>query len=215
MPTRTPISRLRTCAAAALLSIAAAALAAPAKPRRATPAEAQDAARRLPALFEGRDDMPDGPATARLPTTLYWSRADGGLLLAPALVRFRDAANAYCRLATLSADAKDATLIDVPEDANAPDCRGFRDLRYLDANGDGRLDLVASVTVKSNAFDGDVDVPAVYLSRPERKGGYCYSAATSGQLQAADLRSDDKARRALERARQRLGAAVFKCADEN
>ena len=53
-------------------------------------------------------------------------------------------------------------LVDLPADANADTCRGFRDVRYVDINGDGKLDIAASMNVKSNAFDGYVDEPVVY-----------------------------------------------------
>jgi hypothetical protein len=109
---------------------------------------------------------------------------------------------------------KVATLVKIPEDVNSPDCKGFRDLHHMDVNGDGQLDVIASMTIKSNSFDGYVDVPVVYLSRAGQPGGYCYSAEASSALEPLSMTSDDKIQKALDREKQRRGEKEFKCAGD-
>lgn len=180
--------------------------------RKATAAEASDAGKRIPGVFSGLPEFPEERPDIKLPRTLYWSRPDGGVLLAPVLVRFAGADDGYCWLVTLSPDGH-GVLVDLPPEPDSPECRGYRDLRYLDINGDGVLDLAAGETVKANSFDGVVDIAVVYLSRPERPGAYCYSEQASRQLAPADMVSSDKIAKALERNRKRLGLETFGCAD--
>nr|WP_314543383.1 hypothetical protein [uncultured Massilia sp.] len=202
--------------AVAMLSLAAA-LSAPAvhakEPlRKATAAEVSDAGKRIPGVFAGSPEFPEERPHITLPGTLYWSQPEGGVLLAPALVRLADEGNGYCRLVTLSPDGHDF-LVDLPPEPDSPECRGYRDLRYLDINGDGVLDLAAGATVKANSFEGYVEIAVVYLSQRDRPGAYCYSEQASRQLAPADMVSSDKVGKALERHRKRLGLETFSCAD--
>lgn len=202
-----------TLGAPALAALAAPAPSAPAPaaPVKASAAEALAAGKRLPAVLAGRAEFADGMVVSPAQKIPLWSAREGDRLLVPVYVRYPGERSGYCRLATLSRDLREATLIDVPEDINAPDCKGFRALRYLQVNADGRLDLVASMTVKSNSVDGDVEVPVVYLSNPGQAGGYCYSAAASAVLQPLDMGSDDKLRQAFQKGKRRLHGAEFAC----
>ena len=181
--------------------------------RRASVAETNDIKARAASVFKDRDDVPEEPIASLKPEkTLYWSAPQGGHLLALVTVRFKGVSNAYCRLVTVENEQAAPVLIDLPMDVNADTCRGFRDVRYLDINGDGKLDIAASMSVKSNSFDGYVDQPVVYLSRADKQGGYCYSAAASRNLSPAVMGTTEKVRQALDRERKRLGVAQFDCA---
>jgi hypothetical protein len=181
--------------------------------RRASVAEANDIKARAVSVFKDRDDVPEEPIASLKPEkTLYWSAPQGGHLLALVTVRFKGVANAYCRLVTVENEHAAPVLIDLPMDVNADTCRGFRDVRYLDINGDGKLDVAASMSVKANSFDGYVDQPVVYLSNADKPGGYCYSATASRNLEPAVMASTGKVKQALDRERKRLGVAQFDCA---
>lgn len=84
--------------------------------------------------------------------------------------RYKGAADGYCRLAALESAQVALVLIDLPMDVNADNCRGFTDVRYLDINGDGKLDIVTSMSVKSNSFYGCVNQQVVYLSNSHNPG---------------------------------------------
>ena len=178
--------------------------------RRATRAEANDVTARAAAVFaEGGDVLEKPIAFLKPEKTLYWSAPQGGRLLVPVTVRFKGVSNAYCRLMTVEYGPAAPVLIDLPMDVNADTCRGFRDVRYLDINGDGKLDIVAKMTVKANFFNGYVDQQVVYLSVADKPGGYCYSAAASRNLEPAAMGSTDKVRQALDRERKRLGVIAM------
>jgi hypothetical protein len=181
--------------------------------RRATAAEVENVEARTASTFKDRDDFPVEPtATLKSEKPLYWSAPQGGRLLALFTLRYRGAAHGYCRLVTVENEQGVPVLIDLPMDMNADNCRGFHDVRYLDINGDGKLDIAASMTVKANSFDGDVDQLIVYLSNADKPGGYCYSAAASRNLEPAAMASTAKVKQALDRERKRLGVAQFDCA---
>jgi hypothetical protein len=181
--------------------------------RRATAAEVEGVKARTASTFKDRDDFPVEPtATLKSEKPLYWSAPQGGRLLALFTLRYKGAAHGYCRLVTVDNEQGTPVLIDLPMDMNADNCRGFRDVRYLDINGDGKLDIAASMTVKSNTFEGYVDQPVVYLSNADKPGGYCYSATASRNLQPAVMASTGKVKQALDRERKRLGVAQFDCA---
>lgn len=198
--------------------LAATALAVPAayaaSPRKATASEVKDITTRLSTILAGRQEFADAMTATTAQRTLYWSRQDGGTLLVPTFVRFPGATSGYCRLVTLAANSRHPVLIDVPEDVNSPECKGFRDFHYIDVNGDGQPDVVMSITVRSNSFDGYVDVPVVYLSRAEKPGDYCYSSAAAAALEPLEMTSDEKVRKAFERERRRRGQREFTCAGE-
>lgn len=179
--------------------------------RRATSAEVADVTARAVSLF--KDDVPDAPGFSVKPArTLYWSAPQGGRLLALVSARFPGASSGYCRLVTVADGPAAPVLVDLPMDVNADSCRGFRDVLYLDINGDGKPDVAASMTIRANSFDGDVDQPVVYLSNADTPGGYCYSAAASRNLEPAVMGSVGKVRQALDRERRRLGVPQFGCA---
>jgi hypothetical protein len=181
--------------------------------RRATAAEVEGIKARTASTFKDRDDFPVEPtATLKSEKPLYWSAPQGGRLLALFTLRHKGAAHGYCRLVTAENELGAPVLIDLPMDMNADNCRGFREVRYLDINGDGKVDVAASMIVKANSFDGDVDQPVVYLSNADKPGAYCYSAAASRNLEPAVMRSTGKVKQALDRERKRLGAAQFDCA---
>jgi len=181
--------------------------------RQANAAEVNAFTARAAAVFMGRDDVPEEPIALLKPEkTLYWSARQGGHLLALVTVRFKSISNGSCRLMTAENEQDAPVLIDLPVDINADNCRGFRDVRYLDINGDGKLDIAASMTVKANSFDGYVDEPVFYLSNADKPGGYCYSASARRNLKPAVMRSTDKVKQALDRERKRLSGAQFDCA---
>lgn len=179
-----------------------------------TPEEIRQANLRLPMILAGQPDLPEDPIGAVTPEKkLYWSsQASGGRLLLPVSIRYRGTTNAYCRLATASEGVKEIALVKLPAQANFDDCSGVSDLRYMDVNGDGLLDVIEGVRINSNVSSFTVVTPLVYISTPTAESGYCYSDAASRQLAPADLKSDSSVRKALERAKERLGIAVFDCA---
>ena len=180
--------------------------------RQASGAEVNELTARAAVVFTGRDDVPEEPIALLKPEkTLYWSAPQGGHLLALVTVRFKGVSKGYCRLMTAENRQAAPVLIDLPMDMNADNCRGFRDVRYLDINGDGKLDIAAGMTVKANSFDGYVNQPVVYLSSADKPGGYCYSAAASRNLKPAVMGSSDKVKQALDDERKRLGIARFDC----
>lgn len=182
--------------------------------RQATTSEAKEATIQLSKILQANHEFADGMTATNARKTLYWSSGSSGRLLVPVLVRFPGQRIGYCRVGTLSTDLKEPTLIDIPENANAPDCKSFRDLHYLDVNGDGYLDIVASITIRSNTFDGYVDLPVVYLSHMQRPGGYCYSKMASEALEPATTFSIDTVRKALEHEKRRRNIQNLRCEDE-
>jgi len=181
--------------------------------RRATTAEVDGIKARTASTFKDRDDFPVDPtATLKTEKPAYWSAPQDGRLLALFTLRYKGAAHGYCRLVTVESEEGTLILVDLPTDVNADNCRGFNDVRYLDINGDGRLDIAASMSVKANSFDGYVDQLVVYLSNPAKPGGYCYSDTASRNLEPAVMGSTDKVRQALNRELKRLGIAQFQCA---
>ena len=182
--------------------------------RQATASEAKEAATQLSASLKTNHDFAEGMIAINAQKTLYWSKSDDGKLLVPVFIRFPGEPSGYCRLGTLSTNLNEPTLINAPEEVNSPDCKGFRDLYYLDVNGDGHFDVVGSITIKSNAFDGYVDVPVVYLSRMNQPGGYCYSAIASEALEPATMSAINKVKKALEREKQRRKIRDFNCQNE-
>lgn len=200
--------------AAVLVIFARGAVCAQPVAKMATPEEVRQANRSLPSAFANQDDFPDAPVLlVKLEKRLYWSGPDGGrLLLLPATVHFRGVTNSYCRLATMSEDFKDVKLVGLPPQANFDDCTGVTDIRYVDVNGDGLLDVVEGVRTKSNTYPAQVATALVYLSITNGGPSYCYSDAASRQLSPADLRSEESVRNALDSAKRRLGIAQFECA---
>ncbi len=181
--------------------------------RRATTAEVDDIRARTASTFKENNNFPVEPtATLKSEKPLYWSAPQGGRLLALFTLRYKGAAHGYCRLVTVENKEGAPTLVELPTDVNADNCRGFIDVRYLDINGDGKLDIAASMSVKANSFDGYVDQIVVYLSNADKPGGYCYSNTASRNLEPVVMGSTDKVRQALNRERKRLGIAQFECA---
>ncbi|MFK3737257.1 hypothetical protein [Massilia sp. TN1-12] len=180
-------------------------------PRMATSAQLTAVEKSLAGLLAGREDFADGMSAIAYKQHVAWSSSEGGRLLVPTYVRFKGEKSGYCRLTTLSDDVQSVELISISEEPNAPDCRGFRTLRYLDVNGDGQLDVISSSTIKSNTFDGNIELPVVYVSNGEQPGGYCYSGSASAALAPSDMVSDGKIKAALERHQRRLGLAEFTC----
>lgn len=161
-------------------------------------------------VIQGHEDFPGEPASyVRVAQPLYWSAVQGGRLLVPVTIRFKGLANSYCRVLTQMRGHAEVVLVDVPEQVNYDACRGFDSVRYLDINGDGALDIVASLSVKSNTFNSYVTEQAVFLSGADNPSGYCYSDAASRNLKPADMQSESKIARALEQERRRLGGAKF------
>lgn len=170
----------------------------------------------IPDALKSHDDFPVEPISLlKTQKNLYWSAGPGGYLLLPTFFRFKNTTNSYCRVLTLARDASQPVLAEVPQQANYDECRGFRNVRYLDINGDGMLDVAASVTIKSNSFKGYVDEQVVYLSSSDKRSGYCYSDAASRNLQREHMLSAAKLKKALDGERSRLGIARFECSPNN
>jgi len=178
------------------------------------PEEIRQVKQRLPTILSGQPDLLDNATViARLEQKLTWSsQASNARLLLPVSIRYRGAVNAYCRLVTASGGVEDVVLVALPAQVNFDDCRAISDLRYMDINGDGMLDVVEGVLVKSNASSFQVAIPLVYRSSPAAGSGYCYPEGASRQLAPADLKSAACIRRVLEIAKNRRGIAVFSCA---
>jgi hypothetical protein len=175
--------------------------------------EVRQAQAQVVGVFAGRSDFPEEPiARLKFEKTLYWSAAEDGWLLAPVTITYKGVPDSYCRLVTVKRGSLQATLIALPPAADAPDCKRFNRLYHLDINGDGQLDIAASVLIASNRFDGIVEEAAVYLSSPGQPGGYCYSEAASRNLAPAQLASGEQVAEALRRERARLGLEQFGCA---
>lgn len=198
----------KTIFTAFILLMAAQVYAAPIiNPHLATPEEVDALSSRIASVFADLDEFPDASVSdVRLGKKLYWSgQGADAVLLAPVAVHFRGVTNSYCRLLT----AKDGTgalaLIKLPAQANFDDCRGIDQIRYLDLNGDGQLDVIEMVDVNSNAGSGVVSTALVYLSSPAHPGGYCYSAAASRRLAPADLKSDASVLKVLKTSGVPLG----------
>lgn len=180
--------------------------------QRATATDTKDLQARIGAAIKGRDDFPEEPVSSlKLEKSLYWSAVQGARLLVPVTIHFKGHANSYCRVLTQMRGHAEAVLVDVPEQVNYDACRGFDTVRYLDINGDGALDIAASLSVKSNTFTGYVTEQAVFLSGADNPSGYCYSDAASRNLKPADMQSESKVAKALKQERIRLGSIKFEC----
>jgi hypothetical protein len=179
-----------------------------------TPQEIHQANIRLPKIISGQPDLlEDATVVTKLEKKLSWSsHTSGARLLLPVSVRYHGTANSYCRLATASRGVKNIVLVKLPTQANFDDCNEVSELKYMEINGDGMLDLVEGILVKSNVSLSQIVTPIVYLSTPTPESGYCYSDAASRQLIPADLKSEENIRNALEKAKRRLGVTVFDCA---
>jgi len=179
-----------------------------------TPQEIRQANIGLPKIVSGQPDLlEDATVVTKLEKKLAWSsQTSSARLLIPVSVRYRGTTNSYCRLATASKGVKDIVLVKLPTQVNFDDCNEVSDLRYMEINGDGILDLVEGILVKSNVSSSQIVTTLVYLSTPTAESGYCYSDAASRQLAPADLKSEENIRKALEIAKSRLGVTVFDCA---
>lgn len=168
----------------------------------------------LPNIVLGQPDLlEDDTVVTKLEKKLAWSsQTSSARLLLPVSIRYRGATNSYCRLATASKGVKNIVLVKLPTQMNFDDCNEVSDLRYMEINGDGILDLVEGILVKSNVSSSHIAIPLVYLSTQTAESGYCYSDAASRQLAPADLKSEKNIRKALEKAKIRLGVTVFDCA---
>lgn len=194
------------CGFAALVSIQNAALSADANLRVADADEVREVHSRIASIFANLDDFPEAPVSvAKLEKKLYWSGVGAhAILLAPVVVHFRGLTNSYCRLVTLKAESKQLTLVQLPAQANFDDCSGIDQIRYVDVNDDGLLDVIETVKVKSNVHDAQVSSALVYLSSSKSPGGYCYATAASRQLAPIDLKNDASVMKALRRSGQSL-----------
>ncbi|MYM66907.1 hypothetical protein GTP45_08700 [Pseudoduganella sp. FT55W] len=206
-------TRLRLSLLAMLGGVAQVAFCAHADPRTASVDEVREVHSRIASVFANRDDFPEAPVSmSRLEKKLYWSGSGSdALLLLPLTVRFRGVSNSYCRLVTANSKSGELALIPLPAQANFDDCSGIDQIRYVDVNGDGLLDVIETVKVKSNVQQGQVATSLVYVSSPLRAGGYCYSDAASRQLAPVDMKNDASVAKALESAKQRLGIVQFDC----
>lgn len=168
----------------------------------------------LPKIILGQPDLlEDTTVVTKLEKRLSWSsQTSSARLLLPVSVRYQGTTNSYCRLATASKGVKDIVIVKLPAQVNFDDCNEVSDLKYMEINGDGMLDLVEGLLVKSNVSSSRIVTPIVYLSTPGSESGYCYSDAASRQLVPADLKSEENIRKALEKAKKRLGVTVFDCA---
>ena len=168
----------------------------------------------LPKIISGQPDLlEDVTVVTKLEKRLSWSsQTSDARLLLPVSVRYQGSTNSYCRLATASKGVKDIVLVKLPTQVNFDDCNGVSELKYMEINGDGILDLVEGILVKSNVSSAQIVTTIVYLSTQTSESGYYYSDAASRQLASADLISEKNIRKALERAKRRLGVTVFNCA---
>jgi hypothetical protein len=179
----------------------------------ASPGEIRQASLHVLSALQNQDDLPDEPSLSpKTSKTLWWSsHKDGKHLLVPVTIRYSGLLNSYCRLVTMSADFRNSHLVQVPPQVNFDDCLGVADTLYFDINGDGFLDVIQGLRVKSNRYAAKAIVPVVYLSSAAENGGYCYSEKVSRQIQPSDLRSEATAMRSIEEAKLRLGWGQFEC----
>ena len=168
----------------------------------------------LPKIISGQPDLLDhATVVTKLEKRLSWSsQTSDARLLLPVSIRYQGTINSYCRLATASKGVKGIVLVRLPTQVNFDDCNGVSELKYMEINGDGMLDLVEGLLVKSNVSSSHVVIPIIYLSTRTSESGYCYSDAASRQLAPADLKSEENIRKALEKAKRRLGVTVLNCA---
>jgi hypothetical protein len=179
----------------------------PAKLTQAEVAKARQVA--LPALKSSVDEPAGRIPKLRLAAAPVWSDSSPThRALLPVSFTYPGADYAYCRIAILPADLSTAQI---PDATAIPDCKGMTKAFFVDVNGDGLLDVVASLRVQSNRHDAVLDVPAVFLSDASVPGAWCYSQQASDHLQPSDLASADGAKTALERERTRLKLDRFAC----
>lgn len=180
--------------------------------RRASADDVKKVQESIAALVKTRDDLPEEPVSLlKLEKPLYWSAAQSGRLLVPVTIRFKGVANSYCRIATWNPDQANAVLVEVPEQANYDECRGFDTVRYLDINRDNVLDIATSFSVKSNSVRGYVAEQAVFLSGANTPSGYCYSEKASRNLRPEQMQSEIKIKQALDNELKRIGETQFEC----
>ena len=163
----------------------------------------------LPALKSSVDEPVARVPILKFAAAPVWSDS-GASHKALLLVSFTypGARYAYCRLVTVSADFASAEVAD----ANAmPYCLGISHAVFVDVNGDGELDVVASLRVQSNRYDAVLEAPGVFLSDSSAPSGYCFSQQASDHLNPDDLATGERARASLERERKRLGLPRFAC----
>ena len=163
----------------------------------------------LPALKSSVDEPAGRVPKLRLAAAPAWSDANPThRALLPVSFTYPGADYTYCRIAILPADLSTAQIADATA---IPDCKGMTKAFFVDVNGDGLLDVIASLRVQSNRYEAVLDVPAVFLSDVSVPGGWCYSQQASDHLQASDLASGPGAKTALERERTRLKLDRFAC----
>lgn len=69
---------------------------------------------------------------------------------------FKDVSNTYCGLVTVEHGVAAPILIELPMEVNVDNCRSFRDVRYLDINGDGNLDVAASTNLEPSVMESRI-----------------------------------------------------------
>lgn len=180
------------------------------------PAGNDELRRATPLILSALRDQPDLPEAAmsvsRSQKPPRWSsNHNDKRLLASFNFHYRGATNSYCRLVTLAANLRSAELVPLSPSANTENCAGVASVLYVDLNGDGIVDVIQGLRVKSNRYNASVITAVVYLSDAKAKSGYCYSEQASRHLPASELRSAAVAKRAIESERARLSISKFEC----
>ena len=180
---------------------------------KASPQDIREASKHLSSVLKDQLEMPEqGIVSVEKKAQIYWSAGVAGkIILLPINIRYSEMNNAYCRLVLISENLKDAKMVDLPTQANFDDCLGVADLQYLDINGDGYLDVVESVRIKSNVGNFEVTEQLVYLSNETPGTGYCYSEQASHQLEPLDMTSAEKIVLTLEKQKKRLAISQWEC----
>lgn len=178
-----------------------------------SPAEIAALKRSAQMAARQQDDLPNdstasiawvGPLRRDLP-------GDDGRVAAIAVVRFTGLANRYCRVFVSSGDLAVAMIVPVPATANYDHCIEAGPLRIVDLDGDGLVDLVHSVKVRSNRYPAAASETVVYLGRRDGASGFCYSTQASRELAGVDTRTVAALASASASALKRIGKARFAC----
>lgn len=177
-------------------------------------AESAALSRAAQVVIKSQDDLPnDSEASIAWAVPLRRELPGGsGQLAAVGVVRFAGLANRYCRVFIAAGDLTRATLVPVPAAANYDHCLQAGPLHAVDIDGDGIVDLVHTVAMKSNRYPTTVSETVVYLGRRDAASGFCYSADASRELAAADVRTSTSLVSAASRALERTAKTGFTCA---
>jgi hypothetical protein len=171
------------------------------------------AASMIISALKNRPEMQAGrPLVVEPRESFRWSSTrEDKRLLASVNVHFSGLRSSYCRLVAIQSKQLRAEVVPLPQSATYDACIKISRVLYVDLNGDGVLDVIQALDVKSNRYYATVDIPVVYLSSDGSKSGYCYSEWASEHLPPVYLWTTASVQQKLLDEMKRMSVSKLEC----